>query len=137
MRSSLRLATCVALVCLEGCDTSSADVRLWAPSDHDQPTAAQGQVAARVDGEGADPTLVDLAWRRNCAACHGNSGRGDGPQGAMVRAPDLTRGEWQEGVTDDEIARTIRKGKNKMPAFELPDQVVEGLVKRIRAARAR
>ncbi|WP_423790348.1 c-type cytochrome, partial [Listeria monocytogenes] len=71
--------------------------------------------------------MIELAWRRNCASCHGASGRGDGPQGPMVRAPDLTRQEWLDTITDDEIARTIRKGKNKMPAFELPDQVVEGL----------
>jgi cytochrome c oxidase cbb3-type subunit 3 len=54
----------------------------------------------------------------------------------MVRAPDLTDPAWQDRVTDAQIAEVIRKGRNKMPAFELPDQVVEGLVKRVRAARA-
>lgn len=130
------MVACVALGFFTSCDTTSTDVRQWAPSDHDQPPASQGQVTARPDTDGPDPTLIDLAWRRNCATCHGNSGRGDGPQGPMVRTPDLTRGEWQEKVADDDIAQTIRKGRNKMPAFELPDQVVEGLVKRIRSARS-
>ena len=57
----------------------------------------------------------------------------------MVRAPDLTRPDWQGKVTDAEILQSIRKGKNKMPAFDgaLPPQVLEGLVQRIRAVRGK
>ncbi len=80
--------------------------------------------------------LLDMAWRKNCASCHGVGGRGDGPQGPMVRAPDLSRADWQQNVTDEEIATTIRNGKNKMPKFDLPDQVVAGLVQRVRSFRA-
>ena len=54
----------------------------------------------------------------------------------MVRAPDLTDAAWQERVTDAQMVETIRKGKNKMPAFDLPQQVLDGLVKRIRTNRA-
>ena len=53
----------------------------------------------------------------------------------MIRAPDLTDPGWQDRVTDAQIAEVIRKGRNKMPAFDLPDQVIDGLVQRIRAAR--
>jgi cytochrome c oxidase cbb3-type subunit 3 len=83
-----------------------------------------------------DDTLVELAWQRNCSRCHGATGRGDGPEGPMVRAPDLTRAEWQAAVTDEGIGQVIRKGRNKMPAFDLPDEVVRGLVARIRARAA-
>lgn len=55
----------------------------------------------------------------------------------MVRAPDLSRPDWQANVTDDEIAATIRNGKNKMPKFDLPDQVVTGLVLRVRSFRTK
>lgn len=54
----------------------------------------------------------------------------------MVRAPDLTRSDWQDRVTDQELTEIIRKGRNKMPPFDLPAQVLDGLVKRIRASRA-
>ena len=81
--------------------------------------------------------LIELAWKRNCLTCHGQIGHGDGPQGPMVRAPDLTRAEWQQNISDEEIAANIRKGKNKMPAFDLPDQVIQGLVQRIRASRGK
>ena len=77
-----------------------------------------------------------MAWGRSCVACHGESGRGDGPQGAMVRAPDLTRADWQGRVTDADILQTIRSGRNNMPKFDLPPAVLDGLVKRIRAHRA-
>jgi len=55
----------------------------------------------------------------------------------MVRAPDLTRGDWQDKVTDQEMLETIRKGRNKMPKFDLPESVLKGLVQRIRSSRQR
>jgi Cytochrome C oxidase, cbb3-type, subunit III len=88
-------------------------------------------------GGGEAAQLADLAWRQQCSTCHGTSGRGDGQLGPMVRAPDLTREDWQSRVTDAEIAATIRHGKGKMPNFDVPDSVIEGLVARVRAARGR
>jgi len=116
----------------------SGELREWTAADHDQPAGAQ---PAPNRPKGAKPntqdgSLVEMAWTKSCATCHGRSGRGDGPQGAMVKAPDLTRASWQEKVTDDEIVQTIRKGRNSMPAFDLPPNVVQGLVQRIRANRA-
>jgi cytochrome c oxidase cbb3-type subunit 3 len=121
-----------------------ADLRDWSAADHDQPPGQPlPPASARPKG---DPTqearqeasnLAEMAWARSCAACHGESGRGDGPQGPMVRAPDLTRADWQGRVTDDEILKTIRNGRNNMPKFDLPPAVLDGLVKRIRTRRAR
>lgn len=54
----------------------------------------------------------------------------------MLKSPDLTRADWQAKVTDAELAEVIRKGRNKMPAFDLPPKVIEGLVRRIRLNRA-
>jgi mono/diheme cytochrome c family protein len=143
--SSLHLtATSLAFAfLLAACGRSSGEVRDWQASDHDQPAGQQqGQVAARPNSSSSqaesDKSLVELAWMKNCASCHGMAGRGDGPQGPMVRAPDLTRAEWQSQVTDEQIAEVIRKGRNRMPAFEaLPAQVVTGLVGRIRQNRTR
>ncbi|MFT3763921.1 MAG: cytochrome c [Minicystis sp.] len=118
---------------------SSNDVREWAPADHDQPPGAQAQQspkAAQPKGQ-PDGNLVELAWAKSCTSCHGPLGRGDGPQGRMMKAPDLTRAEWQERVSDEEIAQTIRKGRNSMPAFDLPPNVLQGLVQRIRSNRAK
>ncbi len=141
------LALAAAFVTLlAGCDRAPGDVRDWTAADHDQPPEADqapqpgrggraGQNQAQAPGP--DPDLIDIAWQRNCLDCHGRMGRGDGPKGMGVRAPDLTRAEWQSQVTDQQITETIRKGRGKMPAFpRLPAQVVDGLVKRIRGTRS-
>lgn len=131
----------LGLLAALGCDAPiEGEVREWTPADHDQPANTQAQapqVSARPNASELDPSLIDLAWQKNCTSCHGPRGRGDGPQGPMVRAPDLTRDEWQDRVSDQEIAEVIRKGRNKMPAFDLSPPIIEGLVKRIRAARPR
>jgi len=114
-----------------------SDIRPWAATDHDDqegPNAARQVPAdsARAAGSGVDPSVVDLSWGQKCASCHGPRGQGDGPSAAMYAAPDLTRDELLARVTDAELAQTIRNGRGKMPAFDLPPSVVEGLVKRIR-----
>jgi mono/diheme cytochrome c family protein len=102
------------------------------------PAPAPAGSAATVAGGGAAEDvapLVDLTWRQQCANCHGVTGHGDGQLGPMVRAPDLTREDWQSKVTDREIAATIKSGKGKMPNFDVPEPVIDGLVARVRATR--
>jgi cytochrome c oxidase cbb3-type subunit 3 len=133
-----------------GCDRAPSEdtVREWSPSDHDRveekartlsgaQAAAQPKQGPRVAGDAGkqddQAAVVELTWKNQCSACHGPLGHGDGPNGPMVKAPDLTRAEWQGKVTDAEMAATIKNGKNQMPRFDLSDKVVAGLVARIRA----
>ena len=53
----------------------------------------------------------------------------------MFKAADLGREDWQAKVKDEEIASTIVNGKGRMPKFELSEEIVRGLVARIRAFR--
>jgi cytochrome c oxidase cbb3-type subunit 3 len=128
-----------------GCERApSADsLPEWTAGDHhsaddDKLQAgmqAQPQAPA-AKGQGTDVAqLVDLTWRQQCSACHGPAGRGDGQMGPMLQVRDLTAADWQSKVTDQEIATAIKTGKNKMPKFDLPDPVVQGLVARIRTLR--
>lgn len=55
----------------------------------------------------------------------------------MAGAPDLTRAELLSARTDAQLAESIRQGKNRMPAFDLPPSIIEGLVQRIRERGAR
>ena len=130
-----------------GCDRppDESNVREWTPQDHDHAderlrTAQQGQAqaqgAAGKGGGNDDKAVVELTWKNQCAPCHGVFGRGDGPNGPMVHAPDLTSPELQARVKDDEMIAAIKNGKNQMPRFDLSDKVVAGLVARIRASRA-
>jgi cytochrome c oxidase cbb3-type subunit 3 len=129
-------AAFVAALFIGGCD--GGDVREWTPQDHDKDAkqASGMQTSGVTDDENA--TLLTVTWRQNCARCHGMSGRGDGPEGPMLRVPDLSRPDFQSRATDEEIANVIKKGRNKMPAFEaLPPKVVSLLVQHIRSLGGR
>jgi len=133
----LPLAAAVLVAGLTGgCDRPpSVELKEWSPSDHDgEQKSATAKQGARGDG-GGTPALVEIAWRNQCAACHGPQGKGDGPQGAMFKAADLSRENWQSTVKDEEIAAAITNGKGRMPKFDLPPDIVQGLVARIRSFR--
>jgi len=117
------------------CNRTPSDLREWRASDHDQADnpAQEGQ----VDGSNGLASLgIDevtlVAWRENCAKCHGSLGAGDGPQGPMTHARDLSDGTWQAATTDESIATTIRQGRGMMPGFKLPDNTVSALVRLVR-----
>ena len=118
---------------------STEGLKEWTPTDHDGENRQQ-RIAAnqgpKGDGGGV-PALVEIAWRAQCQNCHGPSGKGDGPQGPMFKAADLGREEWQSKVNDEEIAATILSGKGRMPKFELPEEIVKGLVVRVRSFRGK
>jgi cytochrome c oxidase cbb3-type subunit 3 len=131
------------LVLCPGCDRPPAPDSLatWGPVDHhsaddDRPAPTAG-AKARGPSQRADDTsqLVELAWRQQCGNCHGASGHGDGPMGPMVQAPDLSNEAWQSSTSDAQIAAVIRSGRGKMPRFDLPGPVIDGLVARIRSLR--
>ena len=77
-------------------------------------------------------SLAELAWRNQCASCHGPTGRGDGPTGPMVGAPDLTSPAMQDRLKDAEVFAAVKNGKGKMPKFDLPDDVVMALIVKVR-----
>jgi mono/diheme cytochrome c family protein len=129
---------CAVATASFACDRPpSVELKEWSASDHDgeKKGVASGKQGAKGDA-GGTPALVEIAWRQQCATCHGVAGKGDGPQGAMFKAADLGRADWQEKVKDEEIAATILNGKGRMPKFDLPDDVVRGLVTRVRSFRA-
>ena len=130
---------CVLFVVLlaAGCDQPpSADgLPEWKPSDHrsSDDTPGGGNPGQRPPAKGAEiPQLVELTWQQQCSTCHGPFGKGDGPQGPMLHARDLSDPSWQSKVSDDDIAASIRAGKDKMPKYDLPDPVMKGIVARIR-----
>lgn len=135
-----------ALLCLAtylmGCeDRSTASLPVWTPNDHDNrasPGAGQTDTEAprpempSLDQHGIDDVVL-ATWRQNCTTCHGLIGRGDGPQGAMFRPPDLTSPAFQARAIDSEILHTIEKGKGRMPGFgQLPKDTIAGLARLVR-----
>jgi len=131
----------LALGAVVGCDRPpSGDMKQWTPADHDR-AEEEARKAQGAPAETAKPdpqkVVIDMTWRTQCVQCHGPMGKGDGPQGPMVKAPDLTRDDWQGTVTDDQIAATIQNGKGRMPKFDLPPDVLSGIVARVRSVRGK
>ena len=129
----LALSTLVSVAC----NDAPLDRREWRASDHDHtsnPNAEQVQVPDGGASESGrvlnDVTIV--AWQQNCITCHGSLGRGDGPQGQLLHAADLSRPDWQASVTDEAIATTIRQGRGRMPGFKLPEATINRLVALVR-----
>ena len=59
-------------------------------------------------------------YMENCAQCHGEKGRGDGPESTMYDPlpADLSNKKFNDGLTDGEIFYQISEGKKPMPAFK-------------------
>jgi cytochrome c oxidase cbb3-type subunit 3 len=136
--SSRRFATLASVLFAVGCNTAPSDLRPWRASDHDHSEPSSQQAAPSRQSTGKDTGIhgieevVLVAWKQNCVRCHGVIGRGDGSQGAMFKASDLTRPEWQSATDDQQIAAVIKNGRGAMPAFELPQPTIDGLVRLIR-----
>lgn len=150
-RASSHWPALVALsIVLGACDRPPGldSAKEWTPNDHDhadekgkvQSGNSSGARAPKGASSGAakdDAALVELTWQKRCAVCHGPAGHGDGPNGPMVKAPDLTLADWQAKASDADIAAVIANGKGLMPKQDLPPEVVRGLIARIRASKGR
>src|SRR5690349_23237043 len=124
------------ILAMAGCDRppGSDGVKDWTPADHDgekssAPNSKQGQ--RQAGDAGGTATLVEITWRNQCASCHGIGGKGDGPQGAMFKPPDLTK----SSTDDAALLSTIKNGKGRMPKFDIPDDVAQGLAARVKSFR--
>jgi mono/diheme cytochrome c family protein len=75
-----------------------------------------------------------------CAQCHGEHGKGDGPEAAMHDPPpsDITDARHMNTVTDGEIFYQISEGRKPMPSFKkrLTEDQRWGLVLRVRSFSA-
>jgi len=128
---------------LAACDRapSAEGLKEWTAADHDgekKKTGAPGSPAQGPKSDAGDAlAYVEITWRNQCASCHGVTGHADGPQAAMFKPPDLTNAEFQGKLEDAQIAAAITNGKGRMPKFELPEDVVRGLVQRVRSFRGK
>ena len=64
---------------------------------------------------------------QTCTLCHGGDSKG------TDRAPTLVNSAKIKGMSDADVAETIRKGKGRMPAFPLPAPQIEELTGYVRA----
>lgn len=85
---------------------ASLDLWLWGPVP-DRPPAACEPAGARV------------TFQTQCAACHGESGKGNGAAAAAMnpRPSDLTDSPRMARLTNDSLFQIVSKGRGAMPGF--------------------
>ncbi|MEO8875091.1 MAG: cytochrome c [Polyangiaceae bacterium] len=143
---SLLLSITLITAALGACDRAPPADKLpdWTAADHDRAeenarvkAGAQGTASPRGNGnpQQDQAQVIELTWKQNCTPCHGPMGHGDGPNGALVKAADLTNPDLQAKFSDADMATAIKNGKNLMPKFDFSDPVVAGLIARIRALK--
>jgi mono/diheme cytochrome c family protein len=70
-------------------------------------------------------------FKKYCAKCHGDTGKADTFKGKHLMARKFADPEWQAGVTDAELIKSVTEGKEDMPPFgkKLTPEQIESLVK--------
>lgn len=56
---------------------------------------------------------VEANWKKNCASCHGQDGKGQTMMGKKAGAKDYTDPKVQEGFTDEEAVKATKEGVKK------------------------
>lgn len=90
----------------------------WGPALGDQGVADVTEYVLAISGNEHDADAASRGQKQFqtfCVACHGAVGKGNPALGA----PDLTNNVWLYGGSAEEIAYTVRNGRNgRMPSFE-------------------
>ncbi|HEY1434343.1 MAG TPA: c-type cytochrome [Thermoanaerobaculia bacterium] len=71
-------------------------------------------------------------FKQYCAKCHGEDGKADTAKGKNLMARKFADAEWQAGVTDAQLIKSVTNGKgDDMPPFgkKLTPEQIESLVK--------
>ena len=121
------LVTCASLA---RCSVDYEPTRVWTAADHAHPPDNLIDPTRVPQQERPNLSAGELLWQAHCARCHGPAGKG-----AAQAAIDFTSVEWQAGIDDRTIARTIAGGKPPMmPAFAdlLSGSQIDELVLHIR-----
>jgi mono/diheme cytochrome c family protein len=107
------LASLLLLVCISLGYATYQQKKVWAVPEGVkklknplQPTPSNLSAAAQL-------------FNNDCAECHGEHGKGDGPEAMMHDPPpaDLTDLQHMRAVTDGEIFYQISEGRKPMPSF--------------------
>jgi mono/diheme cytochrome c family protein len=124
-------ASVLALVCI---------VIVYAAFQRDRPWIVPEEVKKLKNPLAPSESTLKVARRiytDECVQCHGEHGKGDGPE-AMMRSPapaDLTDAGHMNTVTDGEIFYQISEGRKPMPSFKkrLTEEERWGLVLLVRS----
>jgi cytochrome c553 len=73
---------------------------------------AFGATHARAEDAGAGgATDVAALWKKNCASCHGEDGKGQTKAGKQKKVEDLTNPEVRAKFEREKMIKSIKEGK--------------------------
>ena len=92
-------------------ETNNPPPQAIEPTSADKTTQIRGQELI-LDVENADVINGKALYERNCAACHGTSGKGDGPAAASMRPKprDLADEAYMQTLSDAFLLEVITNG---------------------------
>ena len=108
MKRVLFVLSMIGALTLVACGSRSGDA---------EPVATLASVPSEFVGK-TNPLGADAAsagskvFKANCATCHGDTGHGDGPAGAMLAPAPKNLAELQTQAGDDYLFWRISSGKN-------------------------
>jgi len=100
-------AACVSVVVAAG---NPQEHQHPAEGAHHHPKAAA--IKNPVPPSAASVAAGQTVYQKQCAGCHGDTGKGDGAMGEELnpKPSNLSDAEWKHGSTDGEIFVVIRDG---------------------------
>jgi len=114
-------------VWIRGAAVAAAALLAWAaagagphdPKDWPVPEAAKKRPNPVPPGE-ATIRAARPFYAEKCASCHGDKGKGDGPEAIMyaVKPADLSDAHMMSEMSDGELFYKITEGRQPMPAFK-------------------
>jgi mono/diheme cytochrome c family protein len=130
----LLFASLLALICV---------TLVYSVLRRDKPWVVPEEVKKLKNPLSASESTMKAAKRiymDDCAQCHGERGKGDGPEAAMHDPPpsDISDARHMNSVTDGEIFYQISEGRKPMPSFKkrLTEDQRWGLVLLVRSFAA-
>lgn len=135
-----RFAALLALSALAALACSKSESGGTQGTTNREPTPAS---AAHGGGGKVDLAKAEAIFSERCSACHGPTGKGDGPASAALNPKPRNYGDaaWQASVTDEQISKTILMGGAAVgkspimpasPDLDEKPEVVAGLVQIVR-----
>lgn len=105
---------------------TSLGVAIACSSEGEPPASGDATVSATTAARTVTPEMIEKGrsiYKVNCVACHGESGKGDGPGAGVLKPPprDHTDRAYMSTLSDKEIGDIIKmggaiRGKPLMPS---------------------
>ena len=109
--------------------------------------APASSTAAKASTPAVTPAMLEKGralYKTNCVACHGETGKGDGPGAGVLKPPprDHTDAAYMSTLTDEDIKKIIQmggamRGKPGMPSSpQIRGEDLDALVAYVRSLSA-